>query len=51
MFYLQQLDATAIDDIITTSQGTAVFQPPEVAGGADKFHGFKVDVWSSGVTL
>ncbi|MCL4121354.1 UNVERIFIED_CONTAM: hypothetical protein GTU68_054871, partial [Idotea baltica] len=47
----EQLDFLAKDDLITTSQGSPVFQPPEVAGGADKFPGFKVDVWSAGVTL
>ncbi|KAL7633092.1 UNVERIFIED_CONTAM: hypothetical protein RMT77_016453 [Armadillidium vulgare] len=47
----EQIEAMAEDDTITTSQGSPVFQPPEVAGGAEKFPGFKVDVWSAGVTL
>jgi len=47
----QQLDTFAEDDLITTSQGTPAFQPPEVANGLDEFSGFKIDVWSSGVTL
>lgn len=45
------LDLFAPDDTITTSQGTPTFQPPEIANGADSFAGFKVDIWSSGVTL
>ncbi len=57
----EQLDLFAIDDACTSSQGTPAFQPPEVAApdstsdsGADSassFSGFKLDVWSSGVTL
>lgn len=31
--------------------GTPAFQPPEIAQGQDRFHGFKVDVWASGITL
>ncbi len=46
------LDRFAPDDAITTSQGTPAFQPPEVASGLEaSFPGFKLDVWSSGVTL
>ena len=45
------LDRYTSDDICTTSQGSPAFQPPEIASGAESFHGFKVDVWSSGVTL
>jgi len=47
----EQLDRFAKDDTIYTSQGTPAFQPPEVANGRDSFSGFKIDVWSSGVTL
>merc|ERR1719341_2998420 len=47
----EQLDMFAKDDSITTSQGTPAFQPPEVANGREQFSGFKIDVWSSGVTL
>lgn len=47
----QQLDLFARDDTITTSQGTPAFQPPEVANGWESFSGYKIDVWSSGVTL
>ncbi|KAK3091925.1 hypothetical protein FSP39_023761 [Pinctada imbricata] len=48
--------AEAIDwfdsgDECHTSQGSPAFQPPEIANGQEMFTGFKVDVWSSGVTL
>jgi len=45
------LDRFAPDDTCRTSQGTPAFQPPEIANGLGSFPGFKVDVWSSGVTL
>lgn len=41
----------APDDTCSTSQGSPAFQPPEIANGVVKFSGFKVDIWSSGVTL
>jgi len=41
----------AADDSCRTSQGSPAFQPPEIANGDDTFSGFKVDIWSSGVTL
>lgn len=41
----------ALDDTCHTSQGSPAFQPPEIANGLECFSGFKVDVWSSGVTL
>ncbi|XP_013399905.1 serine/threonine-protein kinase STK11 [Lingula anatina] len=47
----EALDYFQEDDICKTSQGSPAFQPPEIANGLDSFHGFKVDVWSSGVTL
>lgn len=47
----EQLDITTGSDEITTSQGSPLFQPPEVAGGTRVFPGFKVDVWSAGCTL
>ncbi|KAK7065202.1 Serine/threonine-protein kinase stk11 [Halocaridina rubra] len=47
----EQLETTVTNDLITTSQGSPMFQPPEVAGGARQFPGFKVDVWSAGCTL
>ncbi|XP_054722116.1 serine/threonine-protein kinase STK11-like isoform X2 [Uloborus diversus] len=47
----EALDNFAIDDTCHTSQGSPAFQPPEIANGDEEFSGFKVDVWSSGVTL
>ncbi len=47
----EQLDMFAADDTCYTSQGSPAFQPPEVANGVDKFSGFKIDIWASGVTL
>ncbi|KAG8126980.1 putative Serine-threonine-protein, partial [Naja naja] len=41
----------AEDDMCRTSQGSPAFQPPEIANGLDTFSGFKVDIWSAGVTL
>ncbi|RWS09372.1 serine/threonine-protein kinase STK11-like protein [Dinothrombium tinctorium] len=45
------LDQFCRSDICHTSQGSPAFQPPEIASGCESFSGFKVDVWSSGVTL
>uniref|UniRef100_A0A8C7QV52 Serine/threonine-protein kinase STK11 n=1 Tax=Oncorhynchus mykiss TaxID=8022 RepID=A0A8C7QV52_ONCMY len=39
------------DDTCRTSQGSPAFQPPEIANGLDTFSGFKVDIWSAGITL
>ncbi|XP_070562892.1 serine/threonine-protein kinase STK11-like isoform X2 [Ptychodera flava] len=47
----EQLDQFAKDDTCRTSQGSPAFQPPEIANGLDSFSGFKVDVWSAGITL
>ncbi|XP_076441490.1 serine/threonine-protein kinase STK11-like isoform X2 [Babylonia areolata] len=47
----EALDMFAVDDMCRTSQGSPAFQPPEIANGLETFPGFKVDVWSSGVTL
>ena len=47
----ERLDRFAENDLITTSNGTPAIQPPEVANGAEKYSGFKLDVWSCGVTL
>lgn len=47
----EALDMFAPDDTCFTSQGSPAFQPPEIANGMEKFSGFKVDIWSSGVTL
>ncbi|KAI7809479.1 serine/threonine-protein kinase STK11 [Triplophysa rosa] len=41
----------AEDDTCRTSQGSPAFQPPEIANGLETFSGFKVDIWSAGVTL
>ena len=46
----QAINTFSPDDTCHTSQGSPVFQPPEVANG-DSFSGYKLDVWSSGVTL
>ena len=45
------LDRFALDDTCRISQGTPTFQPPEIANGHETFSGFKVDIWSTGVTL
>ncbi|KAL8601041.1 Serine/threonine-protein kinase stk11 [Nucella lapillus] len=47
----EALDTFAVDDTCRTSQGSPAFQPPEIANGLETFPGFKVDVWSAGVTL
>ncbi|OTF84169.1 serine/threonine-protein kinase STK11-like protein [Euroglyphus maynei] len=47
----EMLDRFQQDDMISTSQGSPAFQPPEIADGRAKFSGFKVDIWASGVTL
>ncbi|KAH9488302.1 Serine/threonine-protein kinase stk11 [Bulinus truncatus] len=47
----EALDMFASCDECRTSQGSPAFQPPEIANGLNTFSGFKVDVWSSGVTL
>ncbi|XP_026273274.1 serine/threonine-protein kinase STK11 [Frankliniella occidentalis] len=47
----EALDFFAEDDTCFTGQGSPAFQPPEIANGHEKFLGFKVDIWSSGVTL
>lgn len=47
----QALHPFAEDDTCRTSQGSPAFQPPEIANGLDTFSGFKVDIWSAGVTL
>lgn len=45
------LDTFNQSEIIHTSQGSPAFQPPEIAIGCESFNGFKIDIWSSGVTL
>ncbi|XP_062816083.1 serine/threonine-protein kinase STK11 isoform X2 [Anolis carolinensis] len=47
----EALHPFAEDDVCRTSQGSPAFQPPEIANGLDTFSGFKVDIWSAGVTL
>ncbi|GAB6028942.1 Serine/threonine-protein kinase STK11 [Chamberlinius hualienensis] len=47
----EALDPFSMGDTCHTSQGSPAFQPPEIANGVECFSGFKVDVWSSGVTL
>ncbi|XP_045158706.2 serine/threonine-protein kinase stk11-like [Mercenaria mercenaria] len=47
----EALDSFSKDDTCKTSQGSPAFQPPEIANGNETFQGFKVDVWSAGVTL
>lgn len=38
-------------DLMTSSAGTPIFQPPEAASGQAKYSGFKVDIWACGITL
>jgi serine/threonine-protein kinase 11 len=47
----EKLDQFQKDDLCQNGQGTPAFQAPEVANGSESFFGYKVDVWSSGVTL
>ncbi|CAH2293003.1 serine threonine- kinase STK11 [Pelobates cultripes] len=47
----EALHPFAEGDTCRTSQGSPAFQPPEIANGLDTFSGFKVDIWSAGVTL
>ncbi|XP_041360181.1 serine/threonine-protein kinase STK11-like [Gigantopelta aegis] len=47
----EKLDMFSQEDTSRTSQGSPAFQPPEIANGDDSFSGFKIDVWSSGITL
>ncbi|CAG2181434.1 unnamed protein product, partial [Oppiella nova] len=47
----EMLDTFQMSDLCHLSQGSPAFQPPEIADGNEYFSGFKVDIWSSGVTL
>lgn len=47
----ETIDLFANDDTCYVGQGSPAFQPPEIANGLESFPGFKVDIWSSGVTL
>lgn len=38
-------------DLCSNSEGSPLFQAPEVVSGQTHYNGFKVDVWSAGVTL
>lgn len=49
--HFQMINLFAKDDACQTGQGTPAFQPPEIANGLESCPGFKVDIWSSGVTL
>ncbi|XP_065155611.1 serine/threonine-protein kinase STK11 [Atheta coriaria] len=47
----ETIDLFAPDDTCHNGQGSPAFQPPEIANGLESFLGFKVDIWSVGVTL
>lgn len=47
----EALEILSVDDTCITAQGSPAFQPPEIANGLEIFSGYKVDIWSSGVTL
>lgn len=47
----EQLDLFSAEDWCSTSQGSPAFQAPELAEGTERFSGYKIDIWSSGVTL
>lgn len=47
----EQLDLFDCNDWCSTSQGSPAFQAPELADGVERFSGFKIDIWSCGVTL
>ncbi|KAJ8972751.1 hypothetical protein NQ317_013805 [Molorchus minor] len=47
----ETIDLFAKDDTCFIGQGSPAFQPPEIANGLEYFPGFKVDIWSNGVTL
>lgn len=38
-------------DLCSNYEGSPLFQAPEVVSGLTQYNGFKVDVWSTGVTL
>jgi serine/threonine-protein kinase 11 len=41
----------SLNELENSFVGSPAFQPPEIANGHESFAGFKVDVWSSGVSL
>jgi serine/threonine-protein kinase 11 len=48
----EELETYAEGDLCSKSRGSPAFLPPEVASGShEKFSGFKVDVWATGVSL
>lgn len=47
----EQLDPYDPHDWCSTSQGSPAIQAPELANGVKRFSGYKIDIWSSGVTL
>ncbi|KAI4460446.1 serine/threonine-protein kinase stk11 [Holotrichia oblita] len=47
----ETIDLFAEDDTCHNGQGSPAFQPPEIANGLECFPGYKVDIWSAGVTL
>lgn len=47
----EAIDQFAVNDTCHTSHGSPAFQPPEIVNGLETLAGFKVDVWSAGVTL
>ncbi|KAI4460426.1 serine/threonine-protein kinase stk11 [Holotrichia oblita] len=50
-FFHRTIDLFAEDDTCHNGQGSPAFQPPEIANGLECFPGYKVDIWSAGVTL
>lgn len=47
----EELDFFTDDSTLKSSAGTPMFQSPEVSAGKSSFCGFKLDVWSAGITL
>lgn len=45
------LDIGQKNDICSNYEGSPLFQAPEVVSGQKSYGGFKVDIWSAGVTL
>lgn len=47
----QMLSIWSTTDRCSNYEGSPLFQAPEVVSGQREYSGFKVDIWSSGVTL
>jgi len=47
----EELNRFAKDDTVSTSQATPMSQSPEIAAGDETFSGYKIDIWSCGITL